>query len=184
MIRIQYVEKLTDEHVNRMVWQLLEQCDTEFVPPLSARESSYQANLNNPPSQLDVVSHKPYQYFEELKDQHCLLAFGESNQLVGFMSFRSPYTCNELRDHSPSNYVTTVIVAPTERNKGITRRLYQSMEQELPATLQLPFLTTRTWSHNDAHIHLLQDLQFETAAELLDHRGAGIHTLYFAKRVQ
>lgn len=181
-IRLEYRQALTGDADRDGVWQLLVQCDKEFVPPLSARESSFQSELNA--GKTEIADRKPYLYFEGLKDQHFLLGYeAQTDELVGFMSFRNGYTCEELADCSPSNYITTLCVSASFRNRGISRRFYEAMEKELPAELRLPYLSTRTWSLNDAHIHLLHTLNFEVAAKLPDHRGAGIDTLYFAKRL-
>lgn len=42
-------------------------------------------------------------------------------------------------------------------------------------------LKTRTWSTNDAHIHILQSIGFVMVKNIDNDRGIGINTLYFEK---
>lgn len=99
------------------------------------------------------------------------------------MSFRHNYTCPELEENSPSNYVSTVVVESSFRRMGITRSLYEYMFDKLPEDIRLPCITTRTWSTNISHIGLLSQLDFELVAILKDHRGPGIDTYYYGKRI-
>jgi len=168
----------TDE-IKEQIWQILCECDKEFIPALSARESSTQGNLNNNTS-LDV---KPQSYFENMITQNFILAIDEeTGSLVGFMTFRSNYHCEELKDYAPSNYITTICVKKDYRNHGITKGFYEViLENVEDAELASNFVTTRTWSTNDAHIHLLNKLGFINCTTLKNHRGEGIDTVYFAK---
>lgn len=177
-MEIEFYEQLTDL-VKKDVWEILCESDQEFVPPLSARESSYQSELN---SSLGEV--KPYSYFEIMKDQ-CFLVAREkkSRAFLGFLSFRKDYYCPELVNFSPSNYITTICVNKNYRGRGITSLFYKYMEKSLPSNCQSLNLTTRTWSSNNSHLHILDKLGFELVVTLKDHRGAGIDTVYYAKNL-
>ena len=53
----------------------------------------------------------------------------------------------------------------------------------IPSGLRLPFLTTRTWSTNGSHIHILTSLGFEVSERVVNHHGEGIDTVYFGKAI-
>ncbi|MCT2537132.1 GNAT family N-acetyltransferase [Aquibacillus koreensis] len=171
----------TEKSIRNQIWDILCECDKEFVPPLSARESSTQSTLSSSEGQ-DI---KPFSYFEKMTEQHFILAIDEEkNHVIGFMTFKSNYYTEELKNYSPSNYITTICIKRDYRNYGITRKLYQFMKDDIKQQgLEEPYLTTRTWSSNDAHIHILKSLQFDTVERLKDHRGPGVDTLYFGRKV-
>ena len=162
------------------VWNLLCECDNEFVPPLSARGSSFQTDLACQGRQDHDV--KPHSYFTAMKQQCFLLAEVE-NEVVGFMTFRRNYTCSELASASPGNYITTICVKGEWRRKGVAKAFYDFMLGTMDRDIVLPYVTTRTWSTNTGHINLLQGLGFRLVARLPNHRGEGIDTLYYAKSI-
>ncbi|KUP04421.1 hypothetical protein Q75_15635 [Bacillus coahuilensis p1.1.43] len=178
---IQFVEKVQDEMVRSSIWDILCECDNEFVPSLSSRESSLQNELNLGQGERPV--NKPVSYFQEIQQQSFLLAFNQNKELVGFMTFITQHETDILQAYSPSNYITTVCVTASARNQGITRAFYHHIlgENDLPEHMKMSYTTTRTWSTNHAHIHVLQSLGFTVVAHLHDHRGPGIDTLYFGK---
>jgi SAM-dependent methyltransferase len=131
------------------IWEILCECDQDFFPPLSSRESSYQNELSLEMKQ-DV---KPYKYFNEMIGQFFIVALEPTtDRVVGFMTFKHSYSCPELSEYDPSNYITTICVRKHNRNQGITKKLYDFIEECLPSTYRLPYVTTRTWTGNDAHI--------------------------------
>ncbi|WP_078553109.1 hypothetical protein [Bacillus alkalicellulosilyticus] len=179
--RLEFYEKLDAHKRREAVWDILCEVDKEFVPSLSARESSFQSEL-----QVEVEEDKkPHSYFEEVCKQHFILAISEgTEELLGFMTFKSGYTCEELTAFSPSLYITTVCVRKKERNRGITRTFYDFIQSEqVKEAFRMPYVSTRTWSANHSHIHVLETIEFEVSERLPDHRGKGIDTIYFAKRV-
>jgi ribosomal protein S18 acetylase RimI-like enzyme len=179
-IVIQFHENVAEKFILDGIWSLLQACNTEFVPPLSTRESSCQRNLANG----GTTATEPREYFNMLREQAFLLAVEPTTcGIAGFMSFRHNYECLELAGYQPGNYVTTICVNKDFRNQGITRLFYREITQGLPLRYKLPYVSTRTWSSNDAHIHLLEKLEFSVVARLKDHRGPGIDTIYFAKKV-
>lgn len=168
-------------HQRETLWILLKQADREFVPPLSARETSTQQHLaeSTPAPQTDHASAEPTLYFQAMMQQHFLLA-EENGCLLGFLSCIPAYTlmlpCKEAR---LCTYVSTIIVDSAHRGKGIARMLYR----HLFSITENP-IVTRTWSSNHAHIGLLGTLGFELIATLPNDRGAGIDTVYYQKDVR
>ncbi len=175
-MRIDYQEALTDEQRLADIWGMLCTYDHEFVPRLSARANTFQSEL----SRDDLVKQEPVRYYENLKQQSFLLAFDErEQQVIGFMSFRPEYICEDLQDDVVTLYITTIIVEKSHRGRGITTSFYREIAL-LADQRQLP-ITTRTWSTNHSHIHLLNKLGFQEVLRLRDGRGSGIDTVYFRK---
>ena len=157
------------------ILNLLTISDDEFCPPLSARNSTSQVNLSvSTKCKNGVMS-----YFEELKKQRFAVAC-EDGKLVGFVSFKENYTNDIIGDDDlPNIYISTVLVAPEGRGKGVTRRMYEYLFKEYENSN----VFTRTWSTNEAHIKILSGFGFETMLALKNDRGNGIDTIYFKKRI-
>ena len=72
----------------------------------------------------------------------------------------------------------TSIVTPACRGQGAMKRFYQAIIDSNPGKN----VATRTWSGNDAHLHVLEKHGFELFARLPDDRGPGIDTVYFIRK--
>lgn len=157
------------------VYNLLLACDEEFCPPLSQRYSTHQAELSPHDAQTAQPVNGPLLYFNEMKLQNFVLA-KEGGRLVGFLSYiadhRIPYV------DEPSAYISTVLVDPRDRGKGIGSSLYAYLESEQRPGL----ITLRTWSTNKSQIALLHKRGYEVIKVLENDRGDGIDTVYFAKK--
>lgn len=152
---------------------LLAVADKEFVPPLSARTSTTQQTLLCDKSLAGVTL-----YWEEMKQQRLLVA-KEQEEIVGFVSFKENFTSEEIKDNTlPNLYITTVIVSPSFRGKGLTQAMYQ----HLFSLYEYTNVFTRTWSTNTAHLKILSRFGFMPILTLKNHRGQGIDTLYFQKQ--
>lgn len=177
---IQYTEKEDLEKELDDIWEILCQCDHEFIPSLSSRNSSAQTNFS-----FDLATNqndKPYLYFEELKKQHFILA-KIKDQVIGFMTFKTNYNCEALEEFGTSNYITTVCVRKEYRRQGALKQLYDCMENDLPKSLSCNRISTRTWSQNSSHISLLYKRGYALLRTLKNDRGVGIDTLYFGKLI-
>jgi ribosomal protein S18 acetylase RimI-like enzyme len=120
----------------------------------------------------------PVAYLASVLGQHAILALS-AGTVVGLISFRAAHSEPLLRDWSPCDYVSTVIVVPELRRRGIARSLYTRL---LGRTgMRSPYVATRTWSTNYIHLNLLVELRFARVAYLPDHRGPGIATVYYAR---
>ena len=163
--------KLHERYYNG-VKELLVKYDETFIPALSYRSSTIQEDFSDSISNNDdnEKAKNIDAYFNSLLTQSFLMAM-LNGEILGFMSFFEktiPYG-----SQIESNYVSTVIVDSTFRGKGLTKQFYIEL-----AKLGKP-ITTRTWSGNDAHIHILETLGFETVKRLKNDRGENIDTLYF-----
>lgn len=153
--------------------QLLVLADREFIPPLSARGSSTQADL----SQEACVSVGAKAYFETMAAQPAILAL-ENGRCLGFMAFKTDYTCEYIGEETlPNLYASTCVVHPDARGKGLMERFYRKMMELFPSC----GIYTRTWHTNYAHLHVLDKLGFHLCARLSDHRGPGLDTVYYGK---
>ncbi|MFC7021250.1 MULTISPECIES: GNAT family N-acetyltransferase [Haloarcula] len=153
--------------------RLLAEANDEFVPPLASREGTTQtAGLDE--QRNDALE----DYHEQCMDQSFVLAHADDD-VYGFLSFRQDYATEALGDYIPSNYVSTIIVDEARRREGYARRMYETLLTDLPPSARAPYVTTRTWSTNDGHLTLLEELGFECLARLEDDRGEGIDTVYY-----
>lgn len=170
-MEIIYLKKIENENYKQDILNLLSLCDSEFVPSLSSRNSTTQKNLivNNSLSSI------PKDYFENLLKQQTLVC-EEDGKVVAFMSFNENYVCSCI-DSSllPNKYITTVIVHPSFRKKGICGKFYDYMLSNFCCNL-----FTRTWSTNSGHTSILLSKGFALHATLKDDRGKGIDTVYFS----
>ena len=173
-MKIQILNKEEHEQYYDEILALLVAGDDEFVPPLSARSSTTQANLSGG----EKVSSGVESYFEEMKKQRIMIAT-ENGKLVAFVSYKENYEHEKFgADALPNIYLSTLIVSPAGRGHGLTQKMYT----QLFAAYAHANVFTRTWSTNAAHIKILSKFNFETIAVLKDDRGAGVDTVYFKKR--
>lgn len=166
----------TTEHEKyyKQIKNMLVIADSEFVPPLSQRCSTTQADMT-PNSNGGIEN-----YFNEMKNQRFVVAV-ENDELLGFVSYRENHTSDDIEpDYVPNIYISTLIVSSNARGKGLTRRMYDHLFQ----TYSSSYILTRTWSTNIAHIKILEQYGFTTHKVLIDHRGKGIDTVYFVKNVE
>ena len=168
-MKLQVFEKLEHTAYLQQLYTLLEAADQEFIPPLSSRGSTTQQTL------ISAQNNGIADYFNEMKQQCFVLAL-EDDRVAGFMSFRKDYSC----DHVPQEenlYASTSVVHPDFRGQGLMKKFYLAMIEHYP---ERP-IYTRTWHENTPHLHVLAKLGFEQIAELKNHRGPGVHTVYFRR---
>ncbi len=162
-----------DEHNNydNEILSMLIEGDKEFVPPLSVRSSTTQSYLTGGKNMSGGVT----DYFNELKKQRILVAT-ENNKLLGFVSFRENFMNDKITEKElPNIYISTLLVAPDGRGKGLTTAMYSFLFSEYKNVN----IFTRTRSTNMAHINILSRFNFETMCVRKNDRGEGIDTVYF-----
>ena len=170
-------KRLTQEEKDQ-IWEILCECDGEFYPKLSARESSSQKQLIvDEGGAADV---KPVTYFKEMIGQEFLVA-KDGERITGFMTFKMDYICDALREFGISLYVTTVCVRHACRGQGIMKELYTCMETEVWPHYGCNRISTRTWSLNEAQLHELDARGWQRLAVLKNDRGNGVDTVYFGR---
>lgn len=156
---------------------ILREANNEFVPP-----------IETPPEEMkseDVRKDGRYTidgYVEEALKNRFIMAF-KGNKLVGFLEFLHGYTSPHLRGYCPCNYEFTIVVRKGHRREGIGTSMYKESMRGLPEDLKLPYIATRTWSTNIAHIDLLEKLGFVKVKQIDEDRVGGVHTVYFARKI-
>lgn len=172
-MEIKLLSREEQERIHPQVLEMLTEADGDFVPPLSSRSSSVQQTFTGNTTQRGGVQ----DYFAELTRQR-FAAVLEGETLVAFVSYKEDYICEHIPPETlPNIYLTTLIVRPSFRGQGVTTALYKM----LFAAYADRNIFTRTWSTNGAHIRVLEKYGFSLIKTLPDHRGPGIHTVYFQK---
>jgi L-amino acid N-acyltransferase YncA len=155
------------------VYDLLVMADKEFIPPLSSRGSTTQAELSG----VRVSQAGIQDYYDTMSLQPVIVAV-EDGRCLGFMAFKTDHTCSEIGPETlPNLYASTCVVHPDGRGKGLMRGFYREMLRLYP---HCP-LFTRTWHTNASHLRVLDTLGFREIARLPDHRGPGMDTVYFRR---
>ncbi len=166
------IKEEQDKYDNEIL-DMLTRGDAEFVPPLSARSTTTQSDLSGRKN----VNGGVLSYFKEMKKQKILVAV-ENDKLVAFVSFKENFVNEKIgKDELPNIYISTLLVAPDGRGKGLTRKMYEVLFAEY----ENANVFTRTWSTNLAHIKILSRFNFETICVLKNDRGNGVDTVYFKK---
>lgn len=170
---IEILAKDEQEKYYNDILDMLIDADDEFVPPLSSRSSTTQADLSSTKKLNDGVIN----YFEGLKKQRFLVST-ENGKLIAFVSFKENFVNEKIDDNElPNIYISTLLVSPDSRGKGFTRKMYEILFNEY----ENANVFTRTWSTNLAHIKILSKFNFEIMCVLKNDRGNGIDTVYFKK---
>lgn len=174
-----YIGNNLNKDIRDQIYSILCECDLEFYPPLSARNSSAQKNLD---LKQPEEGGKPYTYFEEMINQDFILA-QDGEKVVGFMTFRRNYSCSALNKYGESLYITTICVRKSHRNHGALSMMYDEIERNVSKSLNCPYISTRTWSKNEAQIHTLEKRGYSIATVLKNDRGNGIDTVYYIIKI-
>jgi ribosomal protein S18 acetylase RimI-like enzyme len=159
------------------IWALLVHCNNDFIPALSERDRSSGAWL----SPTDVTN-LPKEYFASLLENHFIFA-EVRNKIVGFTCFKNRFTIDGLDSLGETNYVSTTCVYDAFRGNGVATALYKFLEVDIPDDIKLAWITRRTWSTNLNQIHLFDKLGYSLLLQLDNHRGEGINTVYYGKKL-
>jgi ribosomal protein S18 acetylase RimI-like enzyme len=177
-IRVTLVDQ-KNSNARQKVYRFLERIDHEFVPPLSGRGSSAATNLA---ASFDAAAHRLGEYVDEVMEQ--VVVFAKTGEkVVGIFTFKPAYFLAALDHYSPCNYITTVATHPDFRNRGVSRTMYHFALNQLSNKYCSPYWVTRTWSANEYHLKLLDQLGFDVVKVLKNDRGFAIDTLYLALRM-
>lgn len=169
-MEMRYFETVAQCPYGQEIKSFLAMADQEFIPPLSSRGSSTQADLSGG-SHGDGIA----DYFLSMASQPVIAAV-EDGRCMGFMAFKLDHTCEQLGpDTFPNLYASTCVVHPDTRGRGLMRGFYETMMDLFPDRS----IYTRTWHTNLAHLRVLGKLGFCEIARLPDHRGPGIDTVYY-----
>ena len=180
-MKIEYKGKVTEEREKQQIWEILCECDQEFYPPLSARNSSAQKNLKNDTAgeEDNVNGQPPTVYYDEMIRQEFILAYADDGKVAGFMTFKKNYCCDALQEFGTSLYITTICVKKSLRRHHVMSRLYDCMESTATAACGCPRISTRTWSGTKGHMEGLRPRGYRILEVLKDDRGPGVDTIYY-----
>ena len=172
-MELKYFETVADCSYADDIQALLALADKEFIPPLSARGSSTQQNFTC----TDAVSAGAKAYYRAMSTQPVIVAT-ENGRCYGFMAFKKDYVC-EYYCKTPNLYASTCVVHPDARGKGLMTGFYRTMITLFPQHS----IYTRTWHTNISHLKVLEKLGFSLLTRLPDHRGPGVDTVYYCRKV-
>lgn len=167
------IEKQLSQRYRNDVWQILCAADTEFIPPLSSRHYTTQKLF----LREEVATQEPIEYFEKMIQQEFILAV-ENGCVVGFLTYIPDYSLQVDDKMILCDYVSTIVVSKNHRNKGTTRKMYQTLFSHRGARN----FVTRTWSVNFTHLHLLETMEFQLIAQIKNDRGQSIDSVYYLKK--
>ena len=162
----------------------MQDCDNEFIPALSSRDSTQQQKFSNRKGGSVKI------YFDILAKQENILAI-QNSKVIGFMSFIYNYGNNDkFKMKNPNdinNYITTTIVNKKFRRHGIATLLYNFIENNLSKSVRPNYISTRTWHTNFQHLELLKKRGYENTLTIKNDRpspnGELLDTVYYGKRV-
>lgn len=158
------------------VERLLAAADDEFVPSLTG---SRRAGVSR--SGEESGAGTLADYVDRCLERPMVGAF-DGDDLVGFSSFHPLERAAALDGYTPTNHVSILIVDSAYRGRGIARSTYRHLLTALPADRRRPHVSTKTWSTNHAHLHVLDTLEFACVERIPDDRGAGVDTVYYARQ--
>ena len=158
--------------------RLLADADDEFVPPLSARRDTLEARLGPERAQAAGID----RYLAAVLEQQLLIA-QDVTGVVGLLSYRPGHvvTVDGHDPVGPAAYVSTIVVAPRARRRGLARALYEALFDEARHEVGGGAVATRTWAGNESHLTLLAHLGFVELIRLPDDRGPGVDTVYLSR---
>ena len=170
-MKIIHVKGIAQKY-SRDVKELLRLCDREFVPPLSARDSTSQTDFTGESRSAG----EPVTYYNSLCHQENFFVI-ENRRIIAMMSFVRDYVSDATVKDRPNVYISTLIVHPEHRRKGLANKLYAKMLKAFGSR----YIFTRTWSTNEGHIRILSSLKFYEHMRLEDDRGPDIDTVYYRR---
>ena len=164
------------------VFQLLQETEGEFVPPLHVRSSTTQKELAGKRWLSEEEKENNLEaYFREMSGQRFIVA-QEGETVLGFLSFKPELPMEVDGRNLIANYISTIVVRPGERNKGIGSGMYRRLIEVMGES---GFFVTRTWETNTFHQQILDRLGFRLLSRIDEGRkdadGTPVPSLYYIK---
>ncbi len=169
----------------KIIRLIIDEVSDDFYPPLNERlpddKNFDSGNRDKTESYTDAL----------IRNYWNLIAFaentftGKSVEPAGILSFRYKDSFT-----SPGNkcvYISTFAVRRKFRNTGVAKKLFEyffdRVLMEVFPEAQIKLVETRTWSTNVASKSLLEKMGFVLEKRLKNHRGEGVHTDYYIKKL-
>ena len=175
-MRLELSLKLSEEE-RKAVYQILKECNDDFVPPLSKRSTTFQTDWTNTQDSEEGIK----SYFDEIIRQNNVL-LKKDGKVIAFLSFKVPYTCEALEAYQPLCYLTTLCMDKRYRGFKLTPAIYEYTQECIHRLYPEYSIGLRTWSTNKAQLHMMEQMGFSCVACLKNDRGEGIDTVYFVKK--
>ena len=172
-------EILIKEETVDQILPLLEEVSDEFVPPLHTRTPD-DNNLNDKTSPDNPSG--IHLYAGTLAKNYKILALFAGRELACFLAYKK--TTSIVNPDEKVLYVSTIATRKKFRKLGLAHKLYEYFLNAVKYNPEIKAVETRTWHTNLASIKLLKKLKFKQVKRLKNHRGKGIHTLYFRKNLR
>lgn len=166
------------ESEKREVYAILKECNEDFVPPLSQRNSTFQKDWSCTEDSEDGIR----DYCAEIEKQNNVL-LKRNGEMIAFLSFRVPYSCKELSGFDKICYLTTLCIRKVYQGYKLAPEIYEQTKRYIRELYPDHCMALRTWSTNGAQLHMMEKLGFTCVARLENDRGEGIDTVYFLKEL-
>ena len=166
-----FTERMKEEYREEML-SMMERSDDEFVPPLSSRASTTDRSFS------DKEESSVLPYFESMMKQEIIGAF-RKDTLLAYLSYKKDYEIESLTEKGkPNLYLSTLISKPEERGQRLGERLFTALFTEFYPDRDA---YSRTWSTNDAEIHIFAKVGFKEVKRLKGDRGRSVDTIYYKR---
>lgn len=157
-------------YYKEQIAELVRISDKDFVPPLSCRGGTCHVDFT--PAESNEANLD--KYLEDLYKQRIHLHIVD-DKVIGLLSYipSKSFKIGE-GNNVVVDYISTVIVHPDYRGKGVARNLYENLEKNRTYGV-------RTWSTNYPQIALLEKMGFKEKYRIKNDRAEGIDTIHFFK---
>lgn len=147
----------------RGIHMLLNACDDDFTPRLSTRHDCHHADFND-----DTGNMTEFMY--SLMREHAMIAFVNGN-VAAFAAYDDMDDCL---------YLALILTGHEYRGLKLASRLYDAIESNaFNNTVKL-----RISSRNETQKAILDKRGYEQYDVHENHRGDGLHTLFYVKHVE
>ena len=161
-----FVDELNEQQ-KKDIFELLQNSDNDFIPPLSARADTVH-KFNEKQNGCLV------KFYEEIIKENFLLLLN-NGKVEGFFSFLKDHYLELKEQIIFCDYITIILINSKVRNKGYTKKMYNAFLNQRKGRN----VATRTWSLNYAHLHILDSLGFKLVQTDKDDRGVNIDSVYY-----
>ena len=149
------------------IYDILNMCDNDFVPPLSFR-GSFKDNYFYTSNKRKTV----YNYYQSLINSNAIYVIAcdkLDNKIIGL---------SVLQDDENNLYLSTICVQLKYRNQGVCKKLLSAII-DYAYSNKYTNIHTRTWSTNIIQKIILENMGFEFVNTEKEFRRKGIYSVYY-----
>lgn len=153
------------------IYDILNMCDNDFVPPLSLRGSFKDKYFDISNKRRTI-----YNYYQSLINSNAIYVIAcdkSDNKIIGL---------SVLQDDKNSLYLSTICVQLKYRNQGVCKKLLSSII-DYSYTNKYTNIHTRTWSTNIIQKIILENMGFELVNTEKELRTKEIYSVYYNLRL-